>query len=280
MHAQRLDIPANLKPDHAQTLSAAYTVLEGGSVPFGAAPYAPGTSERAIEVLYAALYARGAARVLDIGFTFASMDYLGLLLGLQQRGVHVQGVDIIAPTRVMGRYPPEWQRAVLDTPLWLGDLRTLDLPTADFDVCTCISTLEHIGFDEAALDGASSFKRGMTPQDAPLHRAADTDARVLSQIARTLKSGGHLILTVPAGSGGPVVLRDSMGLYTRQWEYEVDSLHALSQHPDFELEDLRVFRETPQGWLQVASIADVADVTSAMRPHAAGCAVLLMRKRG
>ena len=159
-------------------------------------------------------------------------------------------------------------------------MRTLPLPTAAFDVCTCISTLEHIGFDEMAPEGASSFKRGLTPDDAPVHRSADTDHRVLAQIAKALKPGGHLILTVPAGSGGPVVLQDSMGLYTRQWEYDADSLYALSQHDDFELEDLRLFRETPWGWVQVASITDLSDVTSALKPHAAGCALMVMRKRG
>ncbi len=279
MHALKLPKPKSLKELHTQTLAAALDVLDGAGLPFGAQPYAPGTSERAVEVLYAAKYLQGARDVLDIGLTFASLDYLGLMLSLQHRGVHVQGVDIIPPERVMGRYPAEWRDRVLATPLWLGDMRTLALPVAAFDVCTCISTLEHIGFDEAAPEGSSAFRRGLTPDDAPMHRAADTDKRVLAQIAKTLKPGGHLILTVPAGSGGTVLLRDSMGLYTRQWEYEAESLCALSQHEDFELEDLRVFRETPWGWAQVASITDVSDVTSALKPHAAGCALMLLRKR-
>lgn len=279
MAAFTLAATSGLKDMQSRTLDTARAVLRGAPVPYGRAPYAPGSSERALEVVYAAQHLRTSQRVLDLGLTFASLDYLGFVLGLIQGGVAVEGVDIIPPARVLGRYPADWRDAVLNVPLHLGDVRVLDLPHASYDVCTCVSTLEHIGFDEASDTKDTAFKRGETPEAAPAHRAADTDARVLHAIAGALKPRGSLILTVPAGQGGPVLLQDSLGLYTRQWEYEAQSLAALMSHPAFVLEDQQFYRETPQGWVQVAGIGDLADVTSALKPHAAGCVMMVLRKR-
>jgi SAM-dependent methyltransferase len=267
-----------LDVSQAQTLGAAKAVLDGGAVPFGAAPYAAGTSERSLEVPFAAHYTKGAKAILDIGFTFSSHDYMGLLLELQDRGVEVRGYDIVTPARVAERYPQAWRQRVLNVPFTQGDIRTIALPQAYFDVCACISTLEHIGFDEASDDPNSAFKRGKTRADAPAHRSPDTDAKVMSQFARALKPGGIAIVTVPVGRGGPVLLQDSKGLFTRQWEFDEPSLARLKRADDFVCIDEGYFRETPAGWVEVDSPRALEDVTSAERRHAAGCGLLAFRR--
>ena len=166
----------------------------------------------------------------------------------------------------------------MNVPFTQGDIRTIALPQAYFDVCACISTLEHIGFDEASDDPNSAFKRGKTRADAPAHRSPDTDAKVMKQFARALKPGGIAIVTVPVGRGGPVLLQDSKGLFTRQWEFDEPSLARLKRVDDFVCIYERYFRETPAGWVEVDSPRALEDVTSAERRHAAGCGLLAFRR--
>ncbi len=122
--------------------------------------------------------------------------------------------------------------------------------------------------DEASDDPNSAFKRGKTRADAPAHRSPDTDAKVMGQFARALKPGGIAIVTVPVGKGGPVLLQDSKGLFTRQWEFDEPTLAGLKRADDFVCIDERYFRETPAGWIQVDGPRDLEDVSSAERRHA------------
>lgn len=268
-----------LDVSQARTLDAAKAVLDGDALSFGPAPYAAGTSERALEVPFAAYYAQGAKTILDLGFTFSSLDYLGLLLELLDRGVDVRAYDIVTPARVAERYPQVWRQRVMAVPFTQGDIRDIALPQGYFDVCTCISTLEHIGFDEASDDPNSAFKRGKTRADAPAHRSPDTDAKVMKQFARALKPGGVAVITVPVGKGGPVLLQDSKGLFTRQWEFDAPTLAGLKRADDFVCVDERYLRETPAGWVQVDGPRDLEDVSSAERRHAAGCGLLAFRRK-
>ena len=45
----------------------------------------------------------------------------------------------------------------------------------------------------------------------------------MAALARALKPGGVSLVTVPMGDGGAVPVRDSLGFYTRQWEYAAES---------------------------------------------------------
>jgi len=65
-----------------------------------------------------------------------------------------------------------------------GDIRKTGIPDRQFDVITCISTLEHIG-----LPG----RYGITDADPCGERSA------MTEMHRLLKPGGKLILTVPFG---------------------------------------------------------------------------------
>ncbi len=229
---------------------------------------------------FAAKYLRDTKEILDVGFTFSSLDYLGLLLDLRGLGANIEAYDIVLPSRVAERYPESWRPQVMAMPFTQADIRTAALPKERFDACMCISTIEHIGFDEASVgDPRSAFKRGLTREDAPASRDANTDRRVMDQFAYALKPGGRAVITVPVGKGGAVLLQDSKGLFTSQWEFESESLARLKSHPAFSCIEERYFRETQQGWVEVDGPRQLVDVSSAERRHAAGCGLLAFEKR-
>ena len=246
----------------------------------------PGHSERIIEVPRAALWLKKfvtepSCNIMDIGFTMSSLDWLGLLLHINGLdNCSVNAYDIVKPERVKTRYPKVWLEAILKVPVEIGDLRTMPMKEDYFDVVTCISTIEHIGFDEAEEDDdTTAFKRSKVMEDARLNRADDVDEKVLSQFNKALKPGGHVIVTVPMGQGGPVLTKDSLGLYTRFWEYEADSWKNLTTQPGFELVDERFYGLGENGiWYPATSPADLTEISSELKPHAYGCAFAVLRK--
>jgi len=267
-----------LSDEATQILDAARRVLAGE--PAGLAP--AGLSERIIETPWVASHFKGGERVLDIGFTMSSLDYLGLLLELRRtRRVSIDAVDIVKPERVARRYPEEWLDEVLATPITIGDVRTLDLPRDAFDVVTCISTIEHIGFDEATYnDPATAFARSATPDGVKLHRDPHVNRDVLAKFRSVLRPGGLALISVPMGKGGPALLKDSLGLYCAQFEYEHASWREITGAEGFEIVEQRFARLDADGrWHDAAGPAELVERSSALQPHAAGCALAALRKR-
>ncbi len=126
-----------------------------------------GLSERVIEIpwILRALPSNPGARVLDVGTAFAPVVYKRLLVRLAQR---VETVDL-APTDLPGIVSH------------VADVRSLPFGDAAFDAATCISTLEHIGMDNAHYNVASGG-------------AGDVEAmRELGRVAR------RVLITVPGG---------------------------------------------------------------------------------
>ena len=76
-------------------------------------PYQYQHTERCIEVPWLAsmLNKYKIKSLLDVGFTFASHDYLRLLLDWA-KSCRLSGTDIINPQKVRGRYPEEWWREI------------------------------------------------------------------------------------------------------------------------------------------------------------------------
>lgn len=268
---------AALAPDVREILDAAIGVLDGKPVP----AFGPGFSERCVETPWVAGFFRGGERLLDVGFTMSSLDYLGLLLELRRnRGVTIEAVDIVEPERVRRRYPAEWVDEVLAVPVTIGDLREQRLPEGRYDIATCISTIEHIGFDEATYqDPNTAFKRSATPEGVKLARDPDVERAVLARFAAALRPGGIALVSVPMGRGGPALLRDSLGLYCAQWEYDRASWQRLVTAPGFEVVDERFARLEPDGtWKAVDGPQDLEQQSSELKPHAAGCALVALRR--
>lgn len=104
------------------------------------------------------LHERGQLRVLEVG-----CGYGDLLMYLQSRSCEVLGVDRDARTRSAG--------TVRGIPIHIGELRTLQLPDAVFDVAILCHSLEHL----------------------------PDPARELRELARLVRPGGHLHVAVPNG---------------------------------------------------------------------------------
>jgi len=241
----------------------------------------PGHSERLIEVPWAAQSLRNAKKILDIGFAMSSFDWLGLLLAAQSRkGTSIAAADIVRPERVASRYPQSWQQQVLSVPVTIGDIRSCPLPQNHFDLVTCISTIEHIGFDEASIDDPNSaFNRARTAREVAETRSPTVNKDVLAAFYRVLQVAGKVIISVPMGQGGPTLLKDSLGLYTKQWEYEQNSWNELISQPGFTVKDQRFFAlGDDKCWSEVAGPEQLNQQTSELKPHASGCAVLLLQK--
>jgi hypothetical protein len=93
-----------------------------------------------------------------------------------------------------------------------------------------------------------------------------------------LKPHGRVLISVPAGSGLPILHQDSLGLYTYQFEYDENSWNALVSDPRFLVEEQAFYQRDPDlGWHQVAEFAQLSDQTSALKPFATGCALVSLR---
>jgi SAM-dependent methyltransferase len=108
----------------------------------------------------------GEARVLDIGTAFAERAYVDGLRDLHARDLVT--VDLAAPADV------------------IADVRDLPFEEGRFDLVLCVSTLEHIGRDNATYD-----------IDAP--RDEHGDEAALRELRRVLSADGRLLVSVPTG---------------------------------------------------------------------------------
>lgn len=120
--------------------------------------------ERAIEIPWCLARYDGERRVLDIGTAFAERAYV---VGLRALGVpELVTVDLAEPADV------------------IADVRKLPFDDDSFDLAYCISTLEHVGRDNAVYD-----------VDAP--REEDGDEAALRELRRVAR---RVIVSVPVGA--------------------------------------------------------------------------------
>jgi SAM-dependent methyltransferase len=129
-----------------------------------------GTDERVVEVPWVLSRLQPDGRVLEIGYAFAETAYLGALL---RSGVELVGADLA-------------RREVAGLDVVEADVRALPFPDGSFDQVLLVSTLEHVGADNAVygLEGDS-----------------DPEARLfaLRELRRVLRGDGSLLVTVPLG---------------------------------------------------------------------------------
>jgi len=137
--------------------------------------YGVGFDERVIE--YPWLFARRpTGRVLDAGSTLNHLHILDRILPL------VDSLDIVtlAPEATFSRRQVSYVYA---------DLRDLPFESGQYDTIVSLSTLEHVGMDNARFG-------------APGPRAEDPNAerrRVIGELRRVLRPNGRFLGTVPYG---------------------------------------------------------------------------------
>lgn len=188
--------------------------------PFTLAPGHPGgpdTTERAVEIPWVLSRWSGEGRVLDLGYAYAAGYYLSAVAALGIPELH--GVD--------------WSAAAVPGMLRTrGDLRALPYRAGAFDLVLCISTIEHVGLDNA--------RYGMGP-----NAGRSGDALVLREIERVLHPGGRLLITVPFGRA----MDESWFVqYDRaRWERLVGSSSLLETERD-------IFHLTEAGWVRTEDV--------------------------
>jgi SAM-dependent methyltransferase len=132
-----------------------------------------GTDERVVEIpwVLSRLVAQG--RVLEIGYAFAEPAYVAALL---RSGVELVGLDLA-------------ERDVDGMERITADVRATPLPDRSVDQVLLVSTLEHVGADNTGY--------GLPVEDDPGSRTS-----ALRDLARILRPGGSLLVTVPLGAPG------------------------------------------------------------------------------
>jgi len=129
--------------------------------------HAPAWSdERAVEIPWCLARYGGERRLLDVGSANAIPAYLEGLQALNAPGLVT--VDLAEPADVV------------------ADVRNLPFEDGSFDLVLCISTLEHVGRDNAVY-GLEA------PRDEEGHETA------LRELRRVLARDGRLLLSVPTG---------------------------------------------------------------------------------
>jgi SAM-dependent methyltransferase len=191
------------------------------------------SDERAIEIPWVLARYTGERRVLDIGTAFAERAYVE---GLQELGAaDLVTLDLAEPADV------------------IADVRDLPFEDGRFDLALCISTLEHIGRDNATYD-----------VDAP--RDEHGDEAALRELRRVLAGNGRLLVSVPTG------VHDDQG-----WQVQREPLEwiELFERCGFLVYEDELYVRGGDGW-RTATLAEAKQATYA--EHGAG-AVLLAELR-
>lgn len=243
-------------------------------------PYQYQHTERCIEVPWLAsmLNKYKIKSLLDVGFTFASHDYLRLLLDWA-KSCRLSGTDIINPQKVRGRYPEEWLQEINNIDIYINDISDVAISNVTADGVSLVSTMEHIGFDKESVTlPQSAFERGKDPSKVVKTRDESIEKKVLDNIAQMLGEG-YCFISVPAGQGGAVMIKDSMGLYTCYWEYEENSWKKIVGHEKFRCIEQRFFIEKNKVWQETDSINSLRGVSAELKDYAAGLAVAVLQKK-
>lgn len=133
-----------------------------------------------------------------------------------------------------------------------GDLRETLFRDEVFDLIVSISTLEHIGMDNAKL---------YTQDDLHNESQLDDYLKVIKEFRRILKPGGRFLMTVPFG------LAQNLG-----WLHQFDS-HGLKKAVSAfgsDLQDATFYKYGPEGWMlsdeDACAGCEYYDVHSATAP--------------
>lgn len=193
---------------------------EGGRVDL-VSPVGPGLSERVVEVPWVLSRYQGERSVLDIGYAHAPAIYLSLLLSLAIPDLH--GVDLVL-------------RDVEGLTGLEADIRCLPYEDGAFDLALCVSTLEHIGRDNTRYGAASADD-------------ARGDVAALHEVARVLRPGGRLLVTVPFGEP------QDHGWFVQYGEHDWS---RISESVPLTMTEAAGYRLLDDGWVRVASLDELS----------------------
>ncbi len=120
-----------------------------------------------------------------------------------------------------------------------ADLRNLPYRDAWFESVVCLSTLEHVGMDNALYGDASARSA------QPSREVADA----MRELRRVTRTGGVMLVSVPFG------MRADHGWWRI---FDADDLETLKSSAGWSVDEVRVVRATQAGWRD-SSISDARD---------------------
>lgn len=170
----------------------------------------PDVDERPIEIAWTLGRYRGEPRVLDVGYAFAEPIWLSALIAAHPR--ELTGVDLV-------------EREVPGMESVVADVRQLPFANRCFDVIFCISTLEHVGADNARY-GSETERDPSGPLEG------------LRELRRVVTRGGRIFVTVPSGES-------SEEWYLRR---PADAWRELFRETDLYVYDEEEYARTDEGW--------------------------------
>jgi SAM-dependent methyltransferase len=186
---------------------------EGAALPPG---LGAGFDERVVE--YPWLFSRGlSGRVLDAGSVLNHQHLVERLL------------PAVEELTIVTLAPEPASHTSLGVSYLYGDLRSLPLRDGWFDEVVCLSTLEHVGMDNA-LYGATSQR-----SEDPRAEAA----QALRELLRVVRPGGRVHLSVPFG-------RREDHVWFRQLDR--DDVDDLLARAGVDGHEEAIFRHTSRGW--------------------------------
>lgn len=199
--------------------------VRGDALPDG---YAVGYDERTIE--YPWLFGLGfGGRVLDAGSTFNHPHILDRALPL------VDELTILTLAPEAHAFP------LRGISYLYGDVRELPFRDGWFDTVVSLSTLEHVGMDNAP------YGVGADAASDPGEEAA----RAARELRRVVAPGGRILFSVPFGR------REDYGWFR---QFDRDDLERLTAAFDARASHASFFAYGPNGW-QCASAVEAADLS-------------------